>query len=150
MARIRISFLGVPEADRPAIVSGINIAAGAIGAQLDWTEPDQAEVCIVDLGGSLWPEAPCAVIRYSSDRTAADAELSRPIRPSALLAALRAAIEAVERERAGRSASAAREAAGSAYYRGASIQREAAAPRGGASSGDPAKGVIYRGVRTVR
>lgn len=150
MARIRISFVGVPEADRPALVSGINTAARAIGALLDWTEPDQAEVCVVDLAGSLWPQGQCAVIRYSSERARVDAELSRPIRPSALLAALSAAIEAVERQRGERAASAAREAAGSAYYRGAPVPREAASPRGGSASGDATKGVIYRGVRIAR
>ena len=37
MAILTISFLGVPESERSAIVSAVNIAARALTVELEWT-----------------------------------------------------------------------------------------------------------------
>jgi len=144
MAILTISFLGVPESERSAIVSAVNIAARALTAELEWTTA-AADISIVDVVTGQWPDDERAVIRYTSDRTcSSDADFSRPIRPTALMDALRAAVGRAQSRLQVEKSKASRDAAATAWYRGAPVEQSRTDD---AKAKTASRHVIYRGNR---
>lgn len=143
MASISIGFIGISGSDQAVLISAINTAGAMLSEPLSWATSADADIYIVDLDVQDVPEG-CALIRYSGDRRRDGAELSRPIRPAVLMAALGGALDQV-RARQAQAASSARPAG---WYRGAPL---AAAPQGEtAPAQKPARVVIYRGQRVER
>lgn len=143
MATLTISFLGVPEPERSAIVSAVNMAARALTIELQWTTA-AADISIVDVVTEQWPADERAVIRYTSNRTRGDADFSRPIRPTALMDALRTAVDRAQSRLQLEKSKASRDAAVTAWYRGAPVEQTRTDE---AKAKTSSRHVIYRGNR---
>ncbi len=148
----RIACVQLEDADRIPLTSAINTAASVMDTEFVWTEPDAADICIVDVARTAPEQADSAadsavVIRYSTRRSELASDVSRPINIRHLIAVLDNAV----RQAASRAeALVPAPQAGVRHYRGAVVAQDtppaARAPERSEAKAAPRQTVVmYRG-----
>ena len=99
---VTVALLGMVDPERRVVLSAITTlsAANALPAALDWTEPEDADVLVVDIDhgetvdavDALTQARPRSLVRYSAQR-GPQVDVSRPIRVQGLRDALTRAVD---------------------------------------------------------
>ncbi len=115
---VKLAFVDVSDADQRPLKSVLNSATRLLNAEFDWTDPERADICIVDVHGQSSPPEQAVALRFSSHRNGVPVDLARPFRTRDLLEVFRQALKDV----AFKSAHHGRSGVGVRVYRGAIVE----------------------------
>lgn len=138
--QVPIACLGVDEVNRRPLVSAIGVTSSRLGVDFLWSEPAQAQICIINEQQADRIRVEAVVIRYGDTPDCQGADLVRPVRVSQLMQALQHAVDELDRRQAAAAAQ-----GRPRRYRGQII--EDTSPRAERSAPSPSKTVVYRGAR---
>lgn len=138
--QLNFACLGIDEINRRPLVSAIGVTSSRLGVEFHWSEPAQAQICIIKQQQAERIRVEAVVIRYGDTPACQGADLVRPVRVSQLMQALQQAVDELDRRQAAAAAQ-----GRPRRYRGQII--EDAAPRAEPSSTTASRTVVYRGAR---
>ncbi len=134
----KLACVGLSDGDRNVLISAINSFASALDSEFSWSEPQSADIHIIDVANTDGiPDYP-VTIRYTTRKNGQPVDLWRPIRAQILIDTLNAAALRADEQQSTTT---------TRRYRGAVVETEPRTREPGATPATHRSGVIYRGHR---
>lgn len=98
MRQIKVAFLDLEEGDQRPLKSALGICTRALDTQFEWTAPQNADICIVNVHGRSTKPDNAVLVRFSNHKNGIPVDLARPVHTRVMIDVFSKAIKDVAKK----------------------------------------------------